>query len=181
LANRNQSLERENNLLETRINVQNSQMIDLHKEVARLQQKESDFRDIILNSAGTQKVSEDEVTRAFQDIRQTVQRIASSPTFNLKAIPSRFEIPASFNSWDTNKQEVRHFYAKCRLLKSKDVEYRVKAQIFHVLYQDIFQQPLFGLKQQNYEGERNSLYWDIERHLVSFENMISRDPKGMHC
>ncbi|OCL10016.1 hypothetical protein AOQ84DRAFT_274338, partial [Glonium stellatum] len=129
------------------------ELLDLRREVARLQQKETQFRDIILSSAGTQKITDQEVIQAFADLRQKVQQLASSSTFDLA------NIPAISSDWT---QKMKNFYAVCRPLRSRDVSNRLKARIFAILHQLILGEPYFGLKRENHTTPRNGELWDID-------------------
>jgi hypothetical protein len=57
-------------------------------EVKRLQEKEATFRSIILSQAGTQKVSDSEIVHGFLQLRQQVQAIASSHSYQVDQTPS---------------------------------------------------------------------------------------------
>lgn len=148
-----------------------SELRDLEREMARLQKKEAYFREIILGSAGTQKITDHEIIQAFSDLRQEAQQLASSPVFDLKNIHKIAP--------DPRKQKTRQFYAVCRDLRSRDVSNRLKAHIFTVLYQRILVRQVFGLKREDRGNEEKEHLWQMEEYLAHFEQYLMMDDKGL--
>lgn len=146
------------------------ELLDLKREVARLQKKEVQFRDIILSSAGTQKITDQEVIQTFSDLRQKVQQLASSSAFDLTNI--------STGTTDSRKQGMSCFYTMCRGLRSRDAGHRLKAEIFYILDILILSRTCFGLKRERHGGDEKERLWYIEEHLRDFEQLLSEDPRG---
>ncbi|KAI9685584.1 MAG: hypothetical protein M1822_004442 [Bathelium mastoideum] len=149
------------------------QIADLEADVARLRARETQFREIILSSAGTQKVTDQDVTAAFSSPRQKAQQIAQSPIFDLTNI-SRLRMD---NRKIPVHEEMERFYDLCRNLQKVDVHRRIKAKIFNILDTYIFSITCFGLKRSDTAGNKNTM-WELEDGLVDFDAYLYNAKKG---
>lgn len=140
-------------------------------DLKHLQEKESRFRDIILDKAGVQKVSDDEVRDAFLKVRQRVQGIMKTAYFGDLSI-DKSQIADLSN--DNSKLQ---FYRKMDTLGTrKDRSLRARAKIFSMLYFRILSAPCF-----NISGPRIALKFgkdidpaDLEDRLVDFEEALEQ-------
>jgi hypothetical protein len=127
-------------------------------EVKMLQKKEAAFRSIILDQASTQKVSDSEIVHGFLQLRQQVQAIASSRSYQVNQILSLSALP----------RDMHQFYTLQQKLPRKDRLLRMRAQIFKILHASILDHPCFGLEGYRVtEGDR-----DIEYSLAALENIM---------
>ncbi len=145
-------------------------MFNMKREISHLRNKNMHLRDVILKSAGTQKVTDEEVTQAFYDLRQSVQQLASSSIFDLTAVTAHGPCARHLN--------IRSFYKACRGLRGPDIAHRVKAEIFASLHHLILNRTCFGLKRANSNPGTNENLWDMDESLVKFEQYLMADPKG---
>jgi hypothetical protein len=187
LANQIQELEIEKSQLEQRIQQSDETIAeraiadaDLRREIselklenARLRADKDKFRTMVLSSASTQKVTDQEVIQGFSDVRQRVQQIAASSTFDLKITP---KIAISLNR--TIHSRMRNFYNQCKGLGRIDMGHRVKSQIFAILFEYILDKTCFGLKRDKKSDKNDPStkeLWDMEENLQRFEQLLRRD------
>ena len=153
-----------------------NQLLNLKRDVARLEMKEIQFRDIIISNAATQQITDQDVIQAFSELRQTVQQLAKNQAFDLAQNPAS---PIS----DMNSQTNKHFYTVIRGLSMKDVSYRVRMRIWEILYKFVFRRAIFGLKSIRESEDKDHDYkadmWSIESKLALFEEYLSMNSKGL--
>lgn len=183
---KNERLESEKSQLEYRIQVadqmvsalnlreseQKNRLFELKRDIARLEKKETEFRDIIISNVATQQVTDQDVIQAFSELRQTVQQLAKNQAFDLIQNPL---LPTP----DAKNQANKHFYTIIRDLSPKDVSFRVRMRIWEILYRFIFSRTIFGLKGDYDHDKESQDMWDIETHLVRFEEYLSKNSKGL--
>lgn len=180
LAAKNRELEIENMALKAQVQLKDKEierkaeteaelkkeLDDLRRDFGRSQQNEAKLRSIILSSAGTQQITDQEVVQTFSDLRQKVQQLASTEAFDFAATS-----PGLFGG----SQAMNHFYAVCRRLRNKtDVVNRLKAHIFAILHAEILNKPLFGLKGLGDQGKKyEQVLWNIDENLARFQEFLS--------
>lgn len=143
---------------------------DWKLELAHLKEKEVKFRDIIISKAGARKVTDQDVITAFSVLRQQVQALARNPTYQVEKIPS---IPSN----STPKMKLFYSFWKKGLIP-KDLGFRIRAQIFTLLYDKILDVRCFGLDVNERENPQFKGYGEIERHLQYFEHILASS-KGL--
>ncbi|KAK0648650.1 hypothetical protein B0T16DRAFT_456111 [Cercophora newfieldiana] len=127
LQQKNDFLKQKDGLLE-----QNDHKIrSLHADVEAARQKEATLRAIITNNAGTQKVSDEEMTGRFNDLRQQIEAIARLPIH-------RMDLSAPSQTFCDDKIWSR--------LTPEERTNRVRAQIFESIYDNILECRLFGVE-----------------------------------
>jgi hypothetical protein len=146
------------------------EVFDLRRMNNRLEMKEVQFRDIIINNAATQQITDQDVIQAFSELRQMVQQLAKSPVFDLVHVP--FQAPPDAT------QAAKHFYAGLRNLSPQDIGLRLRAQIWDILYKHVFMRPIFGLLVPGFSKDKKlGELRDIEAGLVKFEDFLLEDEK----
>jgi hypothetical protein len=160
-----------NEVLEKRLEVADAEIqrlcrveADLKVDIKRLQEKEVRFREIILDKAGTQKLSDQEVVLAFSTLRQQVQALARNSAFKLDKSPS---LPVK------SSDDMKLFYAIWKSdLPLKDLSLRTRSQVFSLLYHYILSRPVYGLDRADSETKGTKYYYDIERSFGQFEGLL---------
>lgn len=148
----------------------NQDMRNMRRDIAHLRNQNVQLRDVILKSAGTQKITDEEVVQAFRGLRQSVQQLASSSIFGLTAVTAHGPCPRLLY--------IRPFYNVCRGLRGQDITHRVKAEIFASLHQLILSRTCFGLTRATFFTEENENLWNMDESLLKFEQYLMADPKG---
>jgi hypothetical protein len=170
LQNRNIELHERISTLEGEIQVLKRAEREQKLELAHLKEKEVTFRDIIISKAGSQKITEEEVITAYSVLRQQVQALARNPAYQVEKAPS---VPLSSSS------KMKHFYAIWKKgLSSKDLGFRIRAQIFSLLDQNILGKCCFGLDIDATQNPQFKGYREIERSLQDFEDILAKS-KGL--
>lgn len=144
---------------------------NLRTDIKRLREKEGRFREIILDKAGTQKVSDHEVIIAFSTLRQQVQALVRNPAFNIDKSPYLPVAPS---------EDMKLFYALWKSsLSAKDLSLRTRGQIFSLLDNYVLSRPLFGLDRADTETKETKHYYDIELGLGQFEELLQAKNGGI--
>ena len=130
-------------------------------KVARLQHTEATFRDIILDKAGTQKVSDTEIRDFFLAVRQKTQAISNNRAYDIYQDAC---IPRKATT------EVANFYDSWRNYSIKERRQRMMSKIFDQLGTYILDYRCFGLEGHliRDKGVEN----DIEHQLCLFEKHL---------
>jgi len=117
---------------------ENEQTIrSLYEEMDKLRHKESALRTIILDKAGTQKVSDQEIVAMFTNLRQRIQTIARLPVYRMDtASPSPRKMDEQQASFFDNKVWDR--------LTAEERTSRVRAKMFLMILHRILDFRLFG-------------------------------------
>ncbi len=98
-----------------------AELQEAHAKLAEAQEKETALRKMILDKAGTQRVSDEEVKDSFVAIRQKVQAIARSSAFDVEQRP---RITGYYD------RKLVDFYEEWESLTAKDRKSRLRAKIF---------------------------------------------------
>jgi len=110
----------------------------LRAEMDKLRQKESTLRTIILDKAGTQKVSDQEITSKFTNLRRRIESIVRLPIYrvNLEPVLSR----------KVDDKEVFAFFDEKLWggLNQDDRKKRVTSKIFQLINKRILDFRIFG-------------------------------------
>ncbi len=113
-----------------------AELQEAHAKLAEAQEKETALRKMILDKAGTQRVSDEEVKVSFVAIRQKLQAIARSSAFDVEQRP---RITGYYD------RKLVDFYEEWESLTAKDRKSRLRAKIFGLLQEFILEQRDFGL------------------------------------
>jgi len=131
------------------------------REVKILQQENEKLHDIVLNQAGTQKVSDDEIVQHFLKIRQSLQKLARNSSFSLDGELVVLE------AIEDNAMAEFYDEANWGHLSVRDRAYRVRAKIFEMLNCNILSNQSFGSSGIDSEGV-------IENGLQRLENSLKK-------
>ncbi|KAK3343435.1 hypothetical protein B0T25DRAFT_508243 [Lasiosphaeria hispida] len=162
LADQNDGLQLELGSAHRQLQNTERQLQAAEEQVKKLRQEAATFRSIILEEAGTQKVSDEEVVSSFSKLRQATQKL--SRLFPLNDKPS-------LSDKHQERAEVTEFYNPARWgsLSTKDQGLLIRAKIFEILYDRILVGACFGL-----DGFEKSMA--LERPGGGREG--KRDPQG---
>ncbi|KAH6842400.1 hypothetical protein B0I37DRAFT_381842 [Chaetomium sp. MPI-CAGE-AT-0009] len=138
------------------------QLRENQEEVNKLRGKEAMFRTIILDQAGVQKISDDEVIQGFLKLRQDIQKLSHSSSYLVDSNPvftttQQDTMPASFyreSVWGT--------------LSLGDRRLRMRANIFEELHFHILGYNCFGL--DGFQADGAGLVGPVESGLQRFEH-----------
>ncbi|KAH6614540.1 hypothetical protein B0J18DRAFT_439604 [Chaetomium sp. MPI-SDFR-AT-0129] len=173
LNNRNNELQREldkaRRELQTvrrRIAGIEGQLYESQEEVKKLCGKEAMFRTIILDQAGVQEISDNDILQGFLNMRQNVQKISRSSAYAVDTDPL---LSATL---EAAAPSVKKFYtsAAWRMLGVTDRRLRLRAKIFNELYAQILNSKCFGLLEvHTSDGDTKG---PVEPGLRRFESML---------
>ncbi|KAF2113916.1 hypothetical protein BDV96DRAFT_600671 [Lophiotrema nucula] len=136
----------------------------LKQEIANREKNEIKLRDIILENAANEKITDMEVRQAFLDFRQSVQQLAKSSMFQFdEFVLSREDQKIRFKA---------EFYHNLPKLSTKDGRQRLQARVFDIIFSWVFGKPCFGLKRQSEERKRDAHLGKLEDWLGEFENHL---------
>jgi len=141
----------------------------LTDEVDKTQQKEHALRKIILDKAGSEKVSDQTMVSKFIGIRQKIQNIARLHHYHMdQPLLEKMEDPA-----------VARFFEEepWGWLTTGDRINRVRSMIFRIIRANFFNTPLFGLDVCVTEDTLAGQDVDVESGLRVFENLL-KERKG---
>ncbi|KAK4143974.1 uncharacterized protein C8A04DRAFT_11869 [Dichotomopilus funicola] len=173
LNNRNNELQRE--LDEARRELQTvrrrmagmeGQLHESQEEVKKLRGKEAMFRTIILDQAGVQEISDNDILQGFLNMRQNVQKISRSSAYAVDTDPL---LSATL---EAAAPSVKKFYASAAwgMLGVADRRLRLRAKIFNELYAQILNSKCFGLLEvHTSDGDTKG---PVEPGLRRFESML---------
>ncbi|KAH8196245.1 hypothetical protein TruAng_009602 [Truncatella angustata] len=151
-------LKRQNSNLATTLEQKEAELNTATANVSRLRQKESQFRKMILEKAGTQKVSDQEVKDKFLGLRQRSQAIANGNYFDLGRIvkPKDEQYLFSTKLWAD--------------LPPTDRKNRLNAEIYMILHKYILDAKCFGLDGCFYGKKKFPRH--LESDLSDFETYL---------
>jgi hypothetical protein len=153
-----------------------SQLRNSQDEVKKLREKEAMFRTIILDQAGVQKVSDDEILQGFLKLRQDIQKISRNSCFLVEAS----NIILSAQQMAEPFLESLYSPEAWGKLSVGDRRLRMHAVIFHELFVSILGSDCFGLeesKDKAHEGKPRK--GPIEPGLRRFERLL-QERGGKH-
>lgn len=146
-------------------------MRDHQEEVNKLRGKEAMFRTIILDQAGVQKISDDEILQGFLKLRQDIQKLSRSASYLVDTNPT---ITAAQQE---TTPSLTSFYREATWgqLGLVDRRLRMRAKIFDELHFHILGYNCFGL--QGFQSDVGALLGPVEPGLRRFE-VILQDRGG---
>jgi hypothetical protein len=148
-----------------------AQLRENQEEVNKLRGKEAMFRTIILDQAGVQKISDDEILQGFLKLRQDIQKLSRSPSYLVDVNPT---ITAAQQE---TTPSLSSFYREATWgqLGLVDRRLRMRAKIFDELHFHILGYNCFGL--QRFQADVGALLGPVEPGLRRFE-LILQDRGG---
>lgn len=171
LATTRQKLERELDSSRHKVADMEGQLLKGQEEVKRLREKEAMFRNMILDNAGTRKISDGEILERFVELRQHIQKISFSPLCLVDTNPALSAAQEEATALS------KKFYkpAVWGDLRVSDRQFRLRAGIFEELHYHILDYDCFGLEGfQVSDGEKKV---SVEPGLRRFEHML-KDRQG---
>lgn len=143
-----------------------AQLREHQEEVNKLRGKEAMFRTIILDQAGVQKISDDEILQGFLKLRQDVQKLSRSASYLVDTNPT------ISTAQEEATPSISSFYraATWGQLGLVDRRLRVRAKIFDELHFHILGYNCFGL--QGFQAEVGALTGPVEPGLRRFETIL---------
>ncbi|KAK4450232.1 hypothetical protein QBC34DRAFT_461534 [Podospora aff. communis PSN243] len=112
----------------------------LHQERELLRHRESALRTIILDKAGIQKISDQEMVSRFARLCQRIQVIARLPAYRMDYVPESHELSDDCLQHEFFDDEV------WGRLNPKERTNRVRAKMFAIIHSGILDYPLFGVE-----------------------------------
>ncbi|KAK3326053.1 hypothetical protein B0H66DRAFT_530059 [Apodospora peruviana] len=111
-------------------------------EIQKIRKESAVFRNIIMDQATTQKVSDYEVVQGFRDLYQSIQKLARSPSYALNDREAPDLAPHH-----QERADMVDFYGMAGWggLSAKDRGLRMRAEFFRILYDRILANNCFGL------------------------------------
>ncbi|EAQ84518.1 predicted protein [Chaetomium globosum CBS 148.51] len=173
LGNRNSGLQRELEAAKRELGIAQrkaasveAQLREHQEEVNKLRGKEAMFRTIILDQAGVQKISDDEILQGFLKLRQDVQKLSRSASYLVDTNPT------ISTAQEEATPSISSFYraATWGQLGLVDRRLRVRAKIFDELHFHILGYNCFGL--QGFQAEVGALTGPVEPGLRRFETIL---------
>lgn len=121
------------------LTAKDKQLGERQGEIQRLLQQTSKFRDIFLDTAGDQKISDDEIIRVFLRVRQSTLSVAKS---NVLCVDQRPMLEGDAS------QQAKVFYGngKWESWEHKDRELHVRKELFEMLHHYILDTACFGIE-----------------------------------
>jgi hypothetical protein len=173
LGNRNSGLQRELEAAKRELGMAQrkaasveAQLRENQEEVNKLRGKEAMFRTIILDQAGVQKISDDEILQGFLKLRQDIQKLSRSASYLIDSNPiitaAQQETTPSLTS----------FYREATWgqLGLVDRRLRMRAKTFDELHFHILGYNCFGL--QGFQADVGALLGPVELGLRRFEVIL---------
>ena len=137
-----------------------------HLDVKRLQEKEARLRSIVLDKAGTQKISDGEIINNFTQLRQRVQTIVSSPIYLVDKL--KHSGPSGSHRLDSGSQ-LYNLWKSGLNLSTKDLSLRMRAELFRLLDMWILNCPLFGLEEDEKSAKVSTAQGkESRRHFMEY-------------
>ncbi|KAK3291636.1 uncharacterized protein B0H64DRAFT_409635 [Chaetomium fimeti] len=143
------------------------QLRENQEQVNKLRGKEAMFRTIILDQAGVQKISDDEILQGFLKLRQDIQKLSRSPSYVVDTNPVLATGPQGTTS------SLASFYRASAwgTLGLVDRRLRMRAKIFDVLHFHILGYNCFGL--QGFQTNEAGVLGQVEPGLRRFEYTLT--------
>ena len=162
--------------LKIRLAGMEGQFRNSQEEVKKLHEKEAKFRTIILDQAGVQKVSDDEILRGFLKLRQDIQKVSRNAFYLVETNPllTSAQLDAT--------PSLKTFYSPSAWgkLSVGDRRHRMRAAIFDELLISILDSDCFGLEEsKNKAHEGKPRKGPIEPGLRRFERLL-QERGGKH-
>lgn len=134
-------------------------------EMHHLRQNEEKLREIVLKNTSEKRVSDGDMVSAFSSLRQQIQVLACSRTYQLD-----LSVEDSVDASSSKKQIHSWLMAKDGIA---DRRLRLRSKIFQVLHGYILDKGYFGLAGADYEdGTKIRSTKNIEKGLCRFENLM---------
>jgi len=166
LATARERLDRELDSARKTVADMKGQLLKGQEEAKKLREKETMFRNMILDNAGAQKISDSEILQGFVALRQHIQKISSSPFYSVETSP----IISAAQEQTTPVLKTFYKPAVWGDLPVKDRKFRLRAGIFEELYFHILDYNCFGLQGFEFSDGERKLF--VEPGLRRFERML---------
>lgn len=156
----------ENATMSASLEAARKELLDARIELSNARQNESKLRSIILEKAGSQKVSDVEVRDKFVSLRQKAQAIANSQAYDVENGPRRAR--------GSMTPEMAAFYEvkAWSRLTPKDRKNLVMSHMFHMIHSYVLDRAIFSALVAEYIMPDEADQSNVEPTLRRFEKLM---------
>ncbi|KAG6230554.1 hypothetical protein E4U34_000372 [Claviceps purpurea] len=116
----------------------------LTMSMQQLEEEKAKLREVILGNSVKQKISDEDIKQRFASLRQQIQALANSPTYDLQQQP-----------YHVGRSRINYFEAPWNLFSPADRVFFMRAVIYGIIGRYILNRDIFGLGESPPSRERD--------------------------